>query len=205
MGQVESAIFDDTPPWDLKHLLKLTDMSENDLNFCWKHWSSNPLTKKGKIDLDSFKKLFEIEGDNEREAGKLFTLLDFDEDERIEFPELMLYLFSTEENLSREQLLRRSYNFYDLNNSGKISKEEMLEALVKMERIDTKTLVETDDGQWLIPGIKSTFFKSRQIANKFTYDQFQMMFKICSVLWTLEVMEKSSMRNSCELQCIIED
>ena len=157
MGQVESAIFEDTPPWDLKHLLKLTDMSENDLNFCWKHWSSNPLTKKGKIDLDSFKKLFEIEGDNEREAGKLFTLLDFDEDERIEFPELMLYLFSTEENLSREQLLRRSYNFYDVNNSGKISKEEMLEALVKMERIDTKTLVETDDGQWLIPGINKVF------------------------------------------------
>ena len=92
-------------------------------------------------------------GDNEHEAEKLFNLLDFDDDKKMEFPEFMLYLFSTEENLSREQILRRSYNFYDKNNSGKISKDEMLEALVKLERIDTKTLVETKDGQWLIPGL----------------------------------------------------
>ena len=37
--------------------------------------------------------------------------LDFDDDERIEFPELMLYIFSTEENLSRELKLKRSYNY----------------------------------------------------------------------------------------------
>ena len=26
MGQVESAIFDDAPPWDMKMILKLTDL-----------------------------------------------------------------------------------------------------------------------------------------------------------------------------------
>ena len=92
--------------------------------------------------------------------------MDFDDDKKMEFPEFMLYLFSTEENLSREQILRRSYNFYDKNNSGKISKDEMLEALVKLERIDTKSLVETKDGQWLIPGL---FYKKYGVRNLKTY------------------------------------
>ena len=62
MGQVESAIFEDTPPWDLKNLLKLTDLNENDLNFCWKKWSTHPVTKRGKIDFENFKTLWDIEG-----------------------------------------------------------------------------------------------------------------------------------------------
>ena len=94
-----------------------------------------------------------LEDNAVQEAQKLFNLLDFDDDEKVEFPELMLYVFSTEDSLSREQILRRSYNFYDNNNSGKISKDEMLETMIKLERIDTKSLVETSDGQWLIPGM----------------------------------------------------
>ena len=140
MGQVESVIFDETPPWDMKNILKLTDLKENEVNFCWKSWSSNALTKKGKIDFEAFKALFEILEDDDREAKKLFKMLDFDDDEKIEFPELMLYIFSTDESLSREQKLRRSFNFYDDNGSRKISQEEMVDALIKLEKIGNMLL-----------------------------------------------------------------
>ena len=70
----------------------------------------------------------------------MFKILDFDDDEKIEFPELMLYIFSTEENLSRELKLKRSYNFYDNNGSGKISKEEMVEALGLVQDIEPRIL-----------------------------------------------------------------
>ena len=75
-----------------------------------------------------------------KEAKKLFKILDFDDDDRIEFPELMLYIFSTEENLSRELKLKRSYNFYDNNGSGKISQEEMVEALGLVHDIEPRIL-----------------------------------------------------------------
>ena len=140
MGQVESTIFDDAPPWDMKMILKLTQLQEEEVNFCWKKWATNPSTKKGKIDSEAFKELFEIADDDDKEAKKLFKILDFDDDERIEFPELMLYIFSTEENLSRELKLKRSYNFYDNNGSGKISQEEMVEALGLVHDIEPRIL-----------------------------------------------------------------
>ena len=52
----------------------------------------------------------------------------------------MLYIFSTEENLSRELKLKRSYNFYDNNGSGKISQEEMVEALGLVHDIEPRIL-----------------------------------------------------------------
>ena len=61
------------------------------------------LTKKGKTDLKAFETLFEIADDDDKDGKKLFKLLDFDDNEKIEFPELMLYIFCTVENLSGEQ------------------------------------------------------------------------------------------------------
>lgn len=139
MGQVESAIFEETPPWDMKNILKLTELTEEHVNFCWKTWASNPLTKKGKIEFEAFKELFEIQDADNKEAAKLFNLLDFDDDDKIEFPELMLYIYAIEDTLSREQKLKRSYNFYDNNGSGKISQAEMVEALVKLGKIGKKS------------------------------------------------------------------
>merc|ERR1711860_87168 len=155
MGQVESVIFEDAPFWDLKSILKSTELSEEEINTYWKIWSTNPVTKKGKIDYESFKDLFQIEADDDNEALKLFNLLDFDDDDRIEFPELMLYLYATNtlvtnEDLTREQKLKRSYNFYDNNGSGKISQEEMVEALVKLEKIHPEH-VEDKEGELVIP------------------------------------------------------
>ena len=148
MGQVESAIFEDTPFWDLKSILKSTELSEEEINMYWKIWSTNPVTKKGKIDYEAFKDLFHIETDDDNEASKLFNLLDFDDDDRIEFPELMLYLYASNEDLTREQKLKRSYNFYDNNGSGKISQEEMVEALVKLEKIHPEN-VEDKEGAYV--------------------------------------------------------
>ena len=150
MGQVESAIFEDTPFWDLKSILKSTELSEEEINMYWKIWSTNPVTKKGKIDYEAFKDLFHIETDDDNEGLKLFNLLDFDDDDRIEFPELMLYLYASNEDLTREQKLKRSYNFYDNNGSGKISQEEMVEALVKLEKIHPEN-VEDKEGELVIP------------------------------------------------------
>ena len=65
MGQVESTIFDDAPPWDMKMILKLTQLKEEEVNFCWKTWATNPSTKKGKIDSEAFKELFEIADDDD--------------------------------------------------------------------------------------------------------------------------------------------
>ena len=66
MGQVESTIFDDAPPWDMKMILKLTQLQEEEVNFCWKKWATNPSTKKGKIDSEAFKELFEIADDDDK-------------------------------------------------------------------------------------------------------------------------------------------
>ena len=66
MGQVESTIFDDAPPWDMKMILKLPQLKEEEVNFCWNTWASNPSTKKGKIDSEAFKELFEIADDDDK-------------------------------------------------------------------------------------------------------------------------------------------
>ena len=47
--------------------------------------------------------MFEIADNDDKKARNLLKLLDLDNDEKLEFPELMLYIFGTEENLSGEQ------------------------------------------------------------------------------------------------------
>jgi len=171
MGQVESAVFEDAPPWDMKMILNSTELQEEEVNFCWKQWASDSLTKKGKIEIEDFKNLFNIAEADDKEAKKLFKVLDFDDDDKIEFPELMLYIYSTEENLSRQQKLQRSYNFYDNNGSGKISQEEMVEALVKMEKIDK---VLDENGDLVIPEDVLNLFSLMDFAGdgKIKYEEF---------------------------------
>ena len=45
--------------------------------------------------------MFDIQDDDNKETKKLFNLLDFDDDDKVEFPELMLYIYSTDGNMSR--------------------------------------------------------------------------------------------------------
>ena len=67
----------------------------------------------------------------------LFELLDTDNDKLLEFQDLMVCLFSLSEDLSKEQILRRSYLMYDTNRSGKVSKAEMMKVLVKLGKIES--------------------------------------------------------------------
>ena len=63
------------------------------------------------------------------QAKKLFELLDRDDDNRLEFDDTMLFLFSMEDELDMEQKLRRSFHFYDRKGNKKITKEEMVEVI----------------------------------------------------------------------------
>ena len=67
----------------------------------------------------------------------MFELLDTDNDKLLEFQDLMVCLFSLSEDLSKEQILRRSYLMYDTNRSGKVSKAEMMKVLVKLGKIES--------------------------------------------------------------------
>ena len=66
--------------------------------------STDPLTKKGKISLEKFEKVLNIDKSNEKEVSdclKVFKLIDKDDDRKIDFPELMIFLFTIDEQLSK--------------------------------------------------------------------------------------------------------
>lgn len=121
MGQLESKIFENVPPWDLETLEATTDLNEDVINVCWRTWANDPTTKKGKIDFKTFIQVLDLDETNEKllkDAKTIFNLLDRGDDERIEFVDLMHFVFSLDEELDKEQKLRRSYHLYDRNSSG---------------------------------------------------------------------------------------
>ena len=73
---------------------------------CWYKFkrSTDPLTKKGKIKMEKFEKVLNIDRSNEEEVSnfqKVFKFIDKDDDGKIDFPELMIFIFTIDENLSR--------------------------------------------------------------------------------------------------------
>jgi hypothetical protein len=38
MGQIESKIFEEAPPWDMDHILSVTDLDKTAINLCWRNW-----------------------------------------------------------------------------------------------------------------------------------------------------------------------
>ena len=65
--------------------------------------------------------------------------------------------------MSKEQLMRRTYYLYDRNRSGKISKEEMLDAMLDLGKIP-KT--DTDEkGNPRIPDEVENLFSLMDFAN----------------------------------------
>ena len=66
--------------------------------------STDPLTKKGKLKMEKFMKALDIDVGNEKEVSdceKVFKLIDKDDDGKIDFPELMIFMFTIDEELSR--------------------------------------------------------------------------------------------------------
>lgn len=62
------------------------------------------MTKKGKLKPEKFQKVLEIDSGNAKEMedfDKMFKLVDKDDDGKIDFPELMIFLFTIDEELSR--------------------------------------------------------------------------------------------------------
>ena len=62
MGQaqthLESKVFDDTaPPWDLEAITGDTDLSEEEVNACWRMWVQHPLVQKGQLRERDFYKV----------------------------------------------------------------------------------------------------------------------------------------------------
>ena len=102
MGQVESKVFVDAPPWDLEETQKLTDLSKDTINLLWRKWATDPETKKGKVKFESFAKEFSVNHDDEDEvadAKKLFNLIDEDDDGKVEFPDVLLFIFCLDEKV----------------------------------------------------------------------------------------------------------
>lgn len=70
-----------------------------------------------------------IEESEDPEMQQLFDLLDRDEDDFLEFSDLLAFIFSLSPELSAEEKRLRSFRFYDRAGNGAIFKEEMLHTL----------------------------------------------------------------------------
>ena len=89
---------------------------------------------------------------------------------RLEFPDVMFFLFSMGE-LNEDQKLRRSFLFFDRTDNGKISKMEMVEALDLLEVHDME---HDKNGKVIIPENVENLFSLIDFARsgKITLDEF---------------------------------
>ena len=126
MGQVETKIFDEAPPWDAKTVMSRTDLSEEQVDLCWKMWCAHPKTSKvrilglvrfpdfiisryffslqGKLKEDGFYDLLDVtkdEGEEHTRAKKMFELLDRDDDQDLEFVDTMIFVFSLDQKITQ--------------------------------------------------------------------------------------------------------
>ncbi len=108
---------------------------------------------------------------DKRRAKRLFELLDREDDDRLEFPDLMMFLFTTSEDMTQAQKLKRSFRLCDLNQSGKITKEEMVHVLDKLEVLDME---HDDKGKVIIPDHVENLFSLMDFAHdkKISEDEF---------------------------------
>ena len=102
MGQIESKVFVDAPPWDLEEIERITDLDKDTINLLWRQWATDDVTKKGKVGFEAFSNYLLV-NQNEKnevvEARKMFNLIDEDDDEKVEFPDLMLFIFCLDEQV----------------------------------------------------------------------------------------------------------
>ena len=104
MGQVETKVFVDAPPWDLDEIDKITDLDKNTVNLLWRKWATDPSTKKGKVKFEVFANQLCVNLNDENEvaeARKIFNLIDADDDGKVEFPDILLFLFCLDEKVFR--------------------------------------------------------------------------------------------------------
>ena len=87
MGQVETKVFENAPPWDAEAVTSRTDLDEQTVNVCWKIWCRSTMVKGSKINEEKFLEMLNLSEEKEEEekeqARKLFELLDRDDDEKL--------------------------------------------------------------------------------------------------------------------------
>ena len=54
MGQAETKIFEDAPPWTEAELLKMTDLTEEVIDACWRIWAKEPNVHHNKLKEEGF-------------------------------------------------------------------------------------------------------------------------------------------------------
>ena len=107
IGQIERKVFIDTPPWDLEEIERITDLEKDTINILWRQWATDDVTKKGKVDFNSFCQKLNVNQEKEdevAEAKKIFNMIDEDDDEKVEFPDLMLFIFCLDEQVTNCKL-----------------------------------------------------------------------------------------------------
>ncbi|TRY76436.1 hypothetical protein TCAL_00057 [Tigriopus californicus] len=175
MGQVETKIFEDAPPWDVKTVMDRTDLDEESIDICWRMWCEHPLVNRNKIKEPDFYKLLDIgpnDPEEHRTAKKMFELLDRDDDQDLEFVDTMIFLFSMDQELTQEQKLRRSFHFYDRTETGSITKQEMVEALDLLELLDME---HDKKGKVIIPDHVENLFSLMDFAHNNRINENEFM------------------------------
>jgi len=137
MGQVETKVFTSVPPWEAEAARQNTALEEQVVEMCWHRWRKDTRSEDGKIDLAEFVSWAEglVQGMSEEnkmgedDLKQLFDLLDRDEDNFLEFSDVLAFIFSMSTELSDEEKRIRSFRFYDRKGNKVISKEEMFHTL----------------------------------------------------------------------------
>ena len=132
MGQVETKVFTSVPPWEAEAARQNTALEDQVVEERHKvgddHDSANDKndddiarSEDGKIDLAEFVSWAEglVQGMSEEnkmaedDLKQLFDLLDRDEDNFLEFSDVLAFIFSMSTELSDEEKRIRSFRFYD--------------------------------------------------------------------------------------------
>merc|ERR1712131_221356 len=140
MGQIETKIFHKVPAKYMKFAESNTQLDEEVVQICWNLRRSDSRSEDGKLDLAEFTALVSslakrIENED-CDSNKLFCLLDRDDDKIIEFDDVLVFLYSTDLELSEEDKRIRSFRFYDRLENRVITKSEMLKTLVVLGHIE---------------------------------------------------------------------
>ena len=115
MGQAETKLFHQVPTWYITFAADHTDLLEDTVQICWNFWRTDSRSGDGKLDFQEFTNLIcslscETEG---AMVEQLFRLLDRDEDDYVEFSDILVFLYSIKPELDGEEKRLRSFRFYD--------------------------------------------------------------------------------------------
>lgn len=86
MGQVETKIFENAPPWDGESVTSRTDLDEKTVDGAWKVWCKSVMVKGGKVTEENFFRMLDLKDEQAEEkdqAARLFELLDRDDDQKL--------------------------------------------------------------------------------------------------------------------------